>query len=78
MFEVSILVLASILMGYFIGKKVGQIRGLAEGKATMILILRQRSFERGYCILCNAKGMALMEESGIMADHSTNTKKEEW
>lgn len=78
MVEISILVLASILMGYFIGKKIGQIKGFAEGKASMILILRQRSFEQGYCILCNAKSTTMMEESGIAVNHSTNTKHEEW
>lgn len=72
MLEVIILLIVSILISYFIGKHVGQLRGFAEGKTAMVLILRQKSFEQGRCILCNLRETVPVEESGIATDHSTN------
>ena len=53
MFDIIIIVMASFVFGYFIGRHYGQVAGQKEGENAAPLILRQRSYEKGYCLLCN-------------------------
>lgn len=53
MFDIIIIVMASFVCGYFIGRHYGQVAGQKEGENAAPLILRQRSYEKGYCLLCN-------------------------
>lgn len=50
--DTIIMVLTAFLFGYFLGKRLGREAGIEEGKAVTPLLLRQQSFELGYCILC--------------------------
>ncbi|MPL60567.1 hypothetical protein SDC9_06128 [bioreactor metagenome] len=75
MLEFVIILLSAFLIGYFVGKCVGCRQGMVEGKSAAVLILRQKSFEQGYCSLCKASGVV---ESGIVSNHSTHTKDGEW
>lgn len=52
--DTFILVLVAFLFGYCLGKRLGREEGLEEGKAVAPLILREQSYERGYCVLCHA------------------------
>lgn len=44
--------LTAFLFGYFLGKRLGYEAGIQEGRAIIPLLLRQQSFEQGYCSLC--------------------------
>ena len=44
--------LATFLFGYFLGKRLGYEDGIQEGRAIIPLLLRQQSYEQGYCSLC--------------------------
>jgi hypothetical protein len=50
--DTFIFMLVCFLFGYFLGKRLGYEHGLAEGKSIAPLLLRQHSFEQGYCVLC--------------------------
>jgi len=52
MFELLLLVIAAFFAGYIIGKKRGRILGEREVSSSYPLLLRQQSFEKGYCLLC--------------------------
>lgn len=45
--------MTGLLVGYVYGKRIGLILGQEKGKSEMPLLLRQQSFEQGYCLLCN-------------------------
>ena len=47
------LILVAFLFGYCLGKRLGREIGLEEGKAITPLILREQSYEQGYCALCS-------------------------
>jgi hypothetical protein len=49
------LLLAAFLFGYFLGKHLGHETGVEEGKAIAPVLLRQQSYELGYCLLCLAE-----------------------
>jgi hypothetical protein len=44
--------LTAFLFGYLLGKRLGYEAGIAEGRAIIPLLLRQQSYEQGYCSLC--------------------------
>ena len=53
MVDIIIIIIASFVCGYFTGRPFGQFAGRKEGESSAPLILRQRSYEKGYCLLCN-------------------------
>jgi hypothetical protein len=52
MLEVVVLVLIFFLLGYMFGKRIGQQNGFEVGRTSTALILRQQSYEQGYCVIC--------------------------
>lgn len=53
-FDYLLFSLIAFLAGYFIGKRLGREEGREEGKALAPLLLREQSYEQGYCALCRA------------------------
>ena len=53
MVDIIIIIIASFVCGYFTGRHFGQFAGRKEGESSAPLILRQRSYEKGYWLLCN-------------------------
>lgn len=49
----SIVAVSCLLCGYIWGKSVGNKLGKQETTAVFPLLLRQQSFEKGYCVLCH-------------------------
>lgn len=78
MLETAILFFLALLAGYFAGKHYGHIIGLEEGKSEAILTIREKSLERGYCVLCGEEEVSKQGLDGIGPDHSTYNKREEW
>lgn len=70
MLEITMLLIVVLIAGYFTGKRIGRIEGLAQGTADAVLIMRQKSFEQGYCILCNGSSAPDEEDGGITTDPS--------
>ena len=64
--------IAALLIGYSVGKYVGHVQGINEGKTAAIMVMRQKSFEQGYCSLCKS---SLVEDSGITSSLSTYTNE---
>jgi hypothetical protein len=52
MFEMFLVFIAAFFIGYIIGKRRGRILGGQEAASSYPLLLRQQSFEKGYCLLC--------------------------
>ena len=48
-----IVALSCLLGGYIWGKAVGNESGKRATTAMIPLLLRQKSFEKGYCVLCH-------------------------
>jgi hypothetical protein len=42
-----------LLIGYIWGKRDGVVYGSQQKTVSMPLLLRQESFEKGYCVLCH-------------------------
>lgn len=78
MLDIVILLLVALIAGYFLGKYFGRMQGLEEGKAAEILILREKSLERGYCVLCGKSETCRQGVYSIGPDLSTYNKREEW
>ncbi|MPM82502.1 hypothetical protein SDC9_129563 [bioreactor metagenome] len=78
MLEITILLVAALITGYYIGKRMGHTEGFAQGKAETALIMRQESFEHGYCVLCKGGNTLGMEDGGITTDPSTHTTYRGW
>ena len=53
MLVIVILLICALLLGYIWGKSTGRVEGYTQGLATLPLLLRERSCEQGYCILCH-------------------------
>lgn len=56
MITILIFSLAAFLFGYLLGKRLGFESGFQEGRALIPLLLRQQSYEQGYCSLCCQNG----------------------
>lgn len=54
MLLIPILLVAMLLLGYCWGKHDGRLEGYEQGTAHLTLLLREQSFEQGYCSLCNS------------------------
>ena len=52
MMELLLIGAACFLIGYISGKRAGRKIGQQEGTALAPLLLREQSFDRGQCILC--------------------------
>lgn len=78
MLETIILLFSALLIGYLIGKYHGRIKGVEEGKSEAIIMLREKSFERGYCVLCCKAENCRQRIDSIGPDRSTYNKREEW
>lgn len=52
MFELLLVFIAAFFTGYIIGKRRGRILGGQEAASSYPLLLRQQSFEKGYCLIC--------------------------
>ncbi|MGI6093763.1 MAG: hypothetical protein GX348_08990 [Veillonellaceae bacterium] len=72
MLEKTILLIAILIISYLIGKRIGYKEGFVQGKADAVLIMRQESFEQGYCTLCNTGSTFSCEEGCITTDPSTH------
>ncbi len=48
-----IVTVSCLLCGYIWGKAVGNKLGKQVTTAVIPLVLRQQSFEKGYCVLCH-------------------------
>jgi len=44
---------STLLLGYLWGKHDGQAEGYRRGAVELPILLRERSLEKGYCVLCN-------------------------
>lgn len=64
MLDYLLFALAAFLFGYFLGKRLGREEGRQEGKALARLILREKSFAQGYCVLCRASTQPREQELG--------------
>lgn len=53
MLVIVILLLCALLVGYVWGKHNGRAEGYEQGIVNLPLLLRERSCEQGYCILCH-------------------------
>lgn len=47
--------LVGILIGYNLGYRVGKNNTMKRNMKSIPLILKERSMEKGYCIICNQK-----------------------
>lgn len=45
--------MSTLLLGYLWGKHDGQAEGYRRGAVELPILLRERSLEKGYCVLCN-------------------------
>ncbi|VBB05988.1 Hypothetical protein LUCI_1199 [Lucifera butyrica] len=52
--EIAIFLLAFFLLGYILGKHQGKQSGYKQGLATTPLLLRQKSLEAGFCLICGS------------------------
>ena len=53
MLVISILLICALLLGYVWGKHNGRVEGYEQGIVNLPLSLREESYDRGYCLLCN-------------------------
>lgn len=53
MLVIVILLMCTLLLGYVWGKHNGRAEGYEQGIVDLPLLLRERSCEQGYCILCH-------------------------
>lgn len=75
MFELLLLVIIAFFAGYIIGKKRGRILGEREVSSSYPLLLRQQSFEKGYCLLC--RDIVSTSGEGIKAELPFNNEQDE-
>lgn len=54
--DTLVFLLVCFLFGYCLGKRLGYECGLQEGKSIAPLLLRQQSYQEGYCVLCRESG----------------------
>jgi hypothetical protein len=53
MLWIGIAGVSGLLIGYIWGKRDGVICGNQQRTVSIPLLLRQQSFEKGYCVLCH-------------------------
>jgi len=53
MLPLAILIVGSLLLGYLWGKHDGRLKGYEQATVDFPLLLREQSFQQGYCVLCN-------------------------
>lgn len=53
MLPIAIIIVSSLLLGYLWGKHDGQLKGYEQATVDFPLLLREQSFEQGYCVLCS-------------------------
>jgi hypothetical protein len=72
MFEMFLVFIAAFFIGYIIGKRRGRILGGEEAASSYPLLLRQQSFEKGYCLLC--RDIVSTSDEGMEAESPFQNK----
>lgn len=47
------LMIGGVLLGYICGRRLGKEEGQKLGLSLAPIVLRQKSMEKGYCLLCD-------------------------
>jgi len=55
--RIALMILASILVGFAAGRRLGLIQGFQQGMAYSLLDARRRSLEDGICPICASQGL---------------------
>jgi hypothetical protein len=76
MFELFLVFITAFFIGYIIGKRRGRILGGQEAVSSYPLLLRQQSFEKGYCLLCRDIVSTSGEGMKVEPPSQNETRKE--
>ncbi|MCK8817693.1 hypothetical protein MWH28_10010 [Natroniella sulfidigena] len=68
LYQKLLLILASFIIGFFVGKARGEKKGIRQGMLLTPLLVRKKSLEEGECLLCNKKveGLFLSKEEKFL------------
>lgn len=63
--KLAIVILATLLTGFAIGRRLGIQQGFHVGMAYALLDIRRRCLEHGYCLICSFTGEIRGKDSPI-------------